>query len=233
MQEQPVLRDRFPAPSRKAVARSGRLPTVLSRPEVERLLNHVQGVPGLVVRLLYGAGMHLAEALRLRIGDLDLEMHQAVVRDGRGVRKRIVPLPDALMAPLRIHLGVRQAQFRYDLQHGIRRVWLPPGLRLRGYDAGCAWEWQYVFVASEIAVDWRDRSFRRRRLDEGAVRACIRHAAGQTGLQRRVSPQVLWHTHAAHLLDCGHDIRAVQALLGHRDVRQTLRFARVLERRAV
>ncbi|MBI2383238.1 MAG: integron integrase [Gammaproteobacteria bacterium] len=207
-----------------------RLPTVLTRREVEGLLAHVDGAVGLVVRLLYGTGMRVSEGLRLRVKDVELDRRQVVVRDGKGGKDRVTVLPDALLPVLRDHLRGRRALFEADLANGSAEVWMPDALARKYPNAAREWGWQYVFVARDISVDPRSGAERRHHLDEQVVQRHVRNAAKRAGIAKPVSPHVLRHSFATHLLDGGYDIRTVQELLGHSDVSTTMIYTHVLNR---
>lgn len=207
-----------------------RLPTVLTRSEVQRLLTGLSGTQGLVVQLLYGTGMRLMEGLRLRVKDLDLEHRQITVRDGKGGKDRVTMLPDALVHPLHKHLEKRRVLFDEDNRQGRAEVWLPDALSVKYPNAATEWGWQYVFVSNQYSTDPRSGARRRHHQDENAIQRHVKRAAQSAGIHKSVSPHVLRHSFATHLLEAGYDIRTLQELLGHSDVSTTMIYTHVLNR---
>lgn len=207
-----------------------RLPTVLTRLETEALLVATEGLPGLVLKLLYGTGMRLLEGLRLRVKDLELERGQVTVRDGKGGKDRITVLPAALREPLRQQLAQRRVLYEKDLAAGRAAVWMPDALATKYPNACREWAWQYVFAANGFGRDPRSGLYRRHHLDERLIQRAIKQAATRAGIEKPVSPHVLRHSFATHLLEAGYDIRTVQELLGHSDVGTTMIYTHVLNR---
>ena len=207
-----------------------RLPTVLTRNETERLLRHIDGTPGLVARLLYGTGMRLMEAIRLRVKDVNLTLRQITIRDGKGGKDRITVLPDSLIEPLRLHLANRQDIFDADKRLGRVDVYLPNALSVKYPSAPTEWGWQYVFAAARFSIDPRSGIERRHHLDEKMIQRKIKIAAELANIAKPVSPHVLRHSFATHLLESGYDIRTIQELLGHSDVSTTMIYTHVLNR---
>ena len=206
------------------------LPVVLSREEVRALLQRMSGTPKLVALLLYGAGLRLMEALRLRVKDIDFAANQITVREGKGQKDRITMLPGSVKATLMQHLQRVREVHQEDLGRGIGHVYLPEALVRKYPDAAREWGWQYIFPAAEIAVDPRSGERRRHHLDESVIQKAVKAAARQAGLNRPATPHTLRHSFATHLLENGYDIRTVQELLGHRDVRTTMIYTHVLNR---
>lgn len=208
-----------------------RLPTVLTRLEIEALLAQVQsGVPGLVVRLLYGTGMRLLEALRLRVKDVELAARQIVVRDGKGGKDRITILPDSLAPALKLQLEARRAVFDRDAAAGRAQVWMPDALARKYPDQQSSWGWQYVFVARDFSSDPRSEAVQRHHISDQVIQREVRVAAAKAGIAKHVTPHVLRHSFATHLLEGGYDIRTIQELLGHSDVSTTMIYTHVLNR---
>jgi len=208
--------------------RPRRLPVVLSQAEVRRLLAAVPAEFQLPVRLLYGSGMRLMELLRLRVKDVDLERGQIVVRGGKGDQDRVTVLPESLAELLRAHLVERKAVHVADTAAGSGEVWLPEGLARKYPQAGHEWGWQWVFAMKRIAPDPVSGINRRHHLLEDSVQRAVKKAAEAAGLTKRVSPHVLRHCFATHLLENGYDIRTVQELLGHKDVATTMIYTHVM-----
>ena len=207
-----------------------RLPVVLTRGEVARLLAATDGNAALVVQLLYGTGMRLMESLRLRVQDIDLQRREITIRNGKGGKDRRTVLPQMLQEPLRRALEQRRALFDQDLQRGQASVYLPYALAEKYPNAAREWAWQYVFVSRKFSVDPRSGERRRHHWDESVIQKTVRAAALATGIHKPVSPHTLRHSFATHLLEAGYDIRTVQELLGHSDVSTTMIYTHVLNR---
>lgn len=209
---------------------SRRLPVVLTQGEVLALLEQMDGVPGLVARLLYGTGMRLLEGLRLRVKDLDFERGEVLVREGKGAKDRVTMLPISLEAPLRAHLAKVQRSHERDRAAGVPGVWLPDALAAKYPSASEAWGWQWVFPSIHLSRDPRTGIARRHHFHPESVQKAVRGAAARAGLAKPVSPHVLRHSFATHLLEAGQDIRTIQELLGHKDVETTMIYTHVLNR---
>ena len=210
--------------------RPARLPVVLSRDEVRRLLTGVRGTPNLVCRLLYGTGMRLLEGLQLRVKDLDFERNEILVRNGKGGKDRHTMLPVSLRAPIEEHLARVRARHVADLAAGAGRVRLPGALSLKYPNAGREWPWQWVFPATTVWKDETTGALTRHHLHESAVQKAVRAAARQAGLTKPVGCHTLRHSFATHLLEDGYDIRTIQELLGHKDVSTTMIYTHVLNK---
>ena len=209
-----------------------RLPVVLSRQEVQVLLNHVDGRFRLVVQLLYGCGLRLMEGLRLRVKDVDFEYMQIVVRDGKGAKDRVTVLPDLLVESLKAHLRTVHDEHENALRCGTAGVELPFALARKYPNARLQWAWQYVFPAARASTDPRSGAVRRHHLHETGVQRAVRRAARDAGILKPVGPHTLRHCFATHLLERGYDIRTVQELMGHADVRTTQIYTHVMKKGA-
>ena len=207
-----------------------RVPVVLSLEEVRKILNHMEGTMGIVVALLYGAGLRLQECLELRVEDIDFFEHQIVVRRGKGQKDRVTMLPGGIEERLGTHLREVKRQHERDLTDGFGRAVLPGALGRKYPRAASEWGWQFVFPAARICRDPQFGPPSRYHLHESAVQRAVAEAARQAGLTKRVSPHVFRHSFATHLLVDGHDIRTVQELLGHSDVATTMMYTHVLNR---
>jgi len=210
--------------------RQPRLPVVLTPGEVAILFDQMEGGMALVARVLYGTGMRLMEGLRLRIKDLEFERREILVRDGKGGKDRVTMLPECLVKPLRIHLDRVHALHERDLAEGFGEVWLPDALAEKARSAPRVWGWQWVFPSALRSVDPRSGVTRRHHLQPESVQKAIRVAARTGELVKPVTPHVLRHSFATHLLAAGYDIRTVQELLGHKDVATTMIYTHVLNR---
>jgi integron integrase len=209
---------------------SPRLPVVLTPGEVRALLDQMDGIMALVARLLYGTGMRLMEGLRLRVKDLDFERREIIVRDGKGGKDRVTMLPDRLVEPFRAHLDLVRALHEQDLAQGFGEVFLPDALAAKFKAAPRAWGWQWVFPSNARSVDPRSGKVRRHHLQPESVQKAVRQAARAGEVIKPITPHVLRHSFATHLLASGHDIRTVQELLGHKDVETTMIYTHVLNR---
>jgi integron integrase len=199
-----------------------RLPVVLTREETRRVLGEMDGPCHLIASLLYGGGLRLLEALRLRTKDIDFERREVVVRDGKGQKDRVTVLPDQLAAPLTEHLRRTQDLHRRDLAEGFGEVYLPHALERKYPNAARSWGWQYVFPARTRSEDPRSGRIRRHHLSESTMQRAMRDAVRRSGTAKPASCHTLRHSFATHLLEDGYDIRTVQELLGHADVRTTM-----------
>ena len=212
--------------------RPKRVPTVLTRREIRLVLAQLPDEPTpyrLVVTLLYGAGLRLNECLQLRVHDIDFESQVMTVRGGKGAKDRRTMLPDAAVAELRNHLARRQREYARDLARGGGEVPLPTALARKLPSAGRSWGWQFVFVARR---EHRQGTAQRTRfnLHDSAVQRAVTAAVKHAGITKRASCHTFRHSFATHLLEDGHDIRTVQELMGHRDVRTTMIYTHVLNR---
>jgi integron integrase len=209
-----------------------RLPVVLSREEVSRVLNELSGVYRLIGLLLYGSGLRLIECLRLRVKDLEGNLGQIVVRGGKGNKDRRTVFPAAAREPLQAHLRAVKSQHERDLARGYGRVKLPDAMDRKTPSALTAWAWQWVFPSATLSLDprWPEGGRLRHHLHEGTVMRKIFEAVPRSGLAKRATSHSFRHSFATHLLEDGHDIRTVQELLGHADVSTTMIYTHVLNR---
>lgn len=207
-----------------------RLPTVLSRDEVRRLLSNIQGTQLLMAQMLYGSGLRLMEAVRLRVQDLDFDNRQLSVRDGKGGKDRSTLFPEPLHAPLRRHLEEVRTLFEKDMANGAAGVYLPNALERKFPTAGKSWGWQYVFPASQLSTDPRSGLVRRHHIHESSLQKAVSAARKKAGISKRVSPHTLRHSFATCMLENGVNIRALQELLGHKDVSTTQIYTHVMNK---
>ncbi len=207
-----------------------RLPVVLPKEQVMQVLDGISGTNGLISRLLYGTGMRLMEAIRLRVQDVDFEYRQIVVRSGKGGKDRVTVLPESLTEALRRQLAHARRVHESDVREGFGCVYLPFALE-RKYPSAChEWRWQYVFPSISRSTDPRSGVIRRHHLDEKNVQRAVRESVKRCGVLKRVTPHTFRHCFATHLLESGTDIRTLQELLGHNDVKTTQIYTHVMKR---
>jgi integron integrase len=217
------------------IIRPGRpqhLPTVLSHQEAMAVIRNMEGTPKLITQLLYGSGLRITECLRLRIKDLDFTNCQIIVHDGKGEKDRATVLPDSLVPGLKSQIEVARLVHQRDLKEGYGEVSLPYALDRKYPKASKEFAWQYVFPSQNRSVDPISKRTKRHHLDVTVVQKAVRKAALSAGLDKTVSPHTFRHSFATQLLQNGYDIRTVQELLGHKDVKTTMIYTHVLQRGA-
>jgi integron integrase len=213
-----------------------RLPVVLTPQEVQAILKHLDGTHHLIVSLLYGTGMRILEALRLRVKDIDFARKEILIRDGKGNKDRITMLPTLLIAPLKQHLEKVKTLHIDDLTAGYGEVYMPFALNRKYPYAARDWVWQYVFPSNKLSVDPNSIDAhgngvtKRHHIQDQAIQRAVRQAVLDAGINKAATPHTFRHSFATHLLENGYDIRTVQELLGHADVATTMIYTHVLNK---
>jgi integron integrase len=214
-------------------ARKKNIPVVLTRDEVGRVLTLMNGTVQLMARLFYASGLRVMECIRLRIQDIDFGMGEITVREGKGFKDRLTMLPESLAPVLQEQIERVKVLHRQDLKNGFGSVYMPYGLERKFRNAHKEPGWQFLFPASNIAVDPRTGRKRRHHMHESNLKRAVKKAARQAGISKRVTPHSLRHSFATHLLMDGSDIRNVQELLGHKDVSTTMIYTHVLRQKSI
>jgi len=194
------------------------------------VLDELDGAPRLVCTLLYGSGLRLLECLRLRVKDIDFHRNEITVRDGKGGKDRVTMLPAAVRKPLQAHLEKVRRQHAEDLDRGLGWAPLPDAIARKYPNADRQWAWQWVFPASSYYVDRRTGVRHRHHLHESGIQRAVKEAVRRAGLAKPASSHSFRHSFATYLLEDGYDIRTVQELLGHKDVKTTMIYTHVLNR---
>ena len=210
-------------------SKEARIPVVLTRGEVKQVLSLLDGVPELVVKLLYGSGLRITEAVRLRVQDIDIGFKQVTVRNGKGMKDRVTPFPGNLESLLRNHLERVKMIHEKDLAQGFGCVYLPYALSHKYPNAEREWNWQYVFPGRGLSKDPRSEIIRRHHVDQSVINKAIKKAVRKLGIYKKVSAHTFQHSFATHLLQRGTDIRTIQSLLGHADLQTTMIYTHVLQ----
>lgn len=206
------------------------LPVVFSRNEVQELLSNLTGVHHLICSLLYGSGLRLSEALRLRIKDVDFQYRQITIHDAKGSKDRLAILPDSLINSLKQQIRKAEEQHKEDLLKGFGKTLLPFALKEKYPNADTELIWQYIFFSDRLIFEERTNLKYRQHIHDSGVQKYFRSALKKTGIKKQASPHTLRHSFATHLLENGYDIRTVQELLGHKDVRTTMIYTHVLNK---
>ncbi|MBY6034849.1 integron integrase [Marinobacter daepoensis] len=214
----------------EAARKPKRLPVVFSPDEAKRVLENMNGEYQLVAMLLYGAGLRISEALRLRVKDIDFAMQQLIVREGKGGKDRITLLPDRLIERLQSQIQTTLLQHQVDLAKGLGSVYMPAALDKKYPSASQEPDWQYVFPAPDLSIDPRSGIRRRHHLMDRTVQKHIKIAVRAAGIQKPAGSHTFRHSFATRLLEAGYDLRTIQKLLGHSDVRTTEIYTHVVRK---
>lgn len=207
-----------------------RVPVVFTRSEAQAVLSQLTGMNWLMGMLLYGAGLRLTECLQLRVKDIDFEYQQITVHSAKGAKDRVTPLPERMIEPLKQHLKYVKELHQKDLKDGYTSVSLPYALERKYPNAGKELGWKFLFPATQISTDPRTGIKRRHHIYETVLQKAIKQAIRKAGITKHASCHTFRHSFATHLLEAGYDIRTVQELLGHKDVKTTMIYTHVLSK---
>jgi len=206
------------------------VPAVMTKDEVQRVLKRLSGVSLLMAQVMYGSGIRVSECVQLRVKDLDMEYLTITVHDGKGEKDRVTILPASLVEPLQAHLLKVQQIHNRDLEHGFGQVGLPYALPRKYSNVDREWGWQYVFPSTTLAKEKETGIVRRWYTSESTIQKAVKKAIRDAGINKHASCHTFRHSFATHLLQAGYDIRTVQELLGHKDVKTTMIYTHVLQR---
>ncbi len=212
--------------------RSEKIPVVFTQEEAKNVIDLLEGTSFIITMLLYGSGLRVMEALRLRVQDIDFNYRQIFVRNGKGAKDRVTLLPNVLLIPLRQQLKKVTLLHKLDLAEGFGAVYLPYALEKKYPNASKEFRWQYLFPAANRSVDPRSGIIRRHHLSQAPVQKAIKAAVKKAGIHKNASCHTFRHSFATHLLENGYDIRTVQELLGHKDVSTTMIYTHVMKKGA-
>ena len=213
----------------KTAKKSSRVPVVLTKDEVKTILDKLSGTNWLIGNLLYGSGLRLIEALRLRVKDLDFGFRQVIVRDGKGGKDRFTVMPSKLIEPLQKHLEAVRKLHEQDLRRGLGKVEMPFALARKYPQAQEEWTWQYVFPSKSLSENPRTGSTARHHVSPASVQKPFKEILRKSLIPKNASPHTLRHSFATHLLHDGYDIRTIQDLLGHKEISTTMIYTHVLQ----
>lgn len=206
------------------------VPVVLSKEEIKAIIENLTGTYKIIAQIMYGGGLRVMETMRLRVKDIDFDHKQIIVRDGKGENDRSTILPESVVESLKNHLQQVKIIHEKDLSKGFGSVYMPFALERKYPNASKEWIWQYVFPATTLFKESETGITRRHHLHETAVQRAIKESARKTKITKHVTPHTFRHSFATHLLQNGYDIRTIQELLGHKDVKTTMIYTHVLQR---